>query len=91
MQNQKVGDLQADIKAKDTELLSEKAAHSKVENERQALLAEIARVQRGIADSSQENAATQKELDNMCAAISIAGQVNRLSLLHKKISQSCYC
>lgn len=72
------------MKAKDSELVSEKTAHSKVESERQALLVEIARVQQGIAASSQENAATQKELDNMCTAISLAGQVQSLYFASSK-------
>ena len=75
LQNHKVKELQTDIKAKELELLSEKAGHSKVETERQALLVEIGRVQRNIAMSSEETAATQKELDNMCTAINVAGQV----------------
>ena len=86
-QNQEVKELQADIRAKDVELLAEKAAHCRVETERQALLVEIARVQRSIAVSSQESAATQKELDNMCAAINVAGQVVLYS--HMTLTRGC--
>lgn len=75
MQNNEMEELRSEIKAKGVALLAEKVAHSRAEVERQSLLAEVARVQRGIADSNQESAAAQKEIDSMQTAMSLAGKV----------------
>lgn len=75
MQTQQVEAQRQDLKTKEAALLSEKQSHARIEAEKQSLLIELGRVQKNLADTSQETAATQKELDSMCNAVSLAGQV----------------
>lgn len=75
LQNLESNELKVELKAKDAALLTEKATYNKAESERQGLLIELARVQKNVADNSQESAAAQKEIDSMNNAIVLASQV----------------
>ena len=78
IQVRQVEDLRADLKAKEAAFAAVKTTQSKTESERQVLLAELARVQRNITESSLENAETQKQMTSMNSAITLAGKVRYL-------------
>lgn len=74
-QTKQLEHLRGNIKVKETACLAERSAHSRVESERQALLAELTKVQSSIAENREEAVTVQTELDNLSHAANLAGQV----------------